>query len=229
MIQLAGDERAETGRRQECSATTMTLPRVQPIVPTSRKEPFDDPEWLFELKYDGFRALCYLEQGRCHFISRRGNHMRRFDELGDHLAAVLDVNDAILDGEVIAADETGRPQFYDLLRRARAPAYVTFDMLWADGADLRSLPLRERRRRLQAMLPEGSAIVSEALSVASRGREFLDLIRTHDLEGIVAKRQDDPYDPRVRWLKIKNPDYSQKEGRGDLLNGPRRAHSAGGR
>jgi ATP-dependent DNA ligase len=91
------------------------------------------------------------------------------------------------------------------------------------------LPLRERRRRLQAMLPEGSAIVSEALSVASRGREFFDLIRTHDLEGIVAKRQDDPYDPRVRWLKIKNPDYSQKEGRGDLLNGPRRAHSAGGR
>jgi hypothetical protein len=110
----------------------MTLPRVQPIIPTWRKEPFDDPEWLFEFKYDGFRALCYLEHGRCHFISRRGNHMRRFDELGDQLAAVLDVNDAILDGEAIVADETGRPQFYDLLRRARAPAYVTFDMLWAD-------------------------------------------------------------------------------------------------
>jgi bifunctional non-homologous end joining protein LigD len=207
----------------------MTLPRVQPIVPTSRKEPFDDPEWLFELKYDGFRALCCLEQGRCRFISRCGNHMRRFDGLGDQLAAVLDVNDAILDGEVIAADETGRPQFYELLRRARAPACVTFDMLWADGADLRSLPLRERRRRLQAMLPEGSAIVSEALSVAGRGREFFDLVRTHDLEGIVAKRLDDPYDRRVRWLKIKNPHYSQKEGRGDLLNRPRRAHSAGGR
>jgi bifunctional non-homologous end joining protein LigD len=156
--------------------------------------------------------------------------MRRFDELGDQLAAVLDVNDAILDGEAIVADETGRPQFYDLLRRARAPAYVTFDMLWATGADLRSLPLRERRRRLQPMLPEGSAIVSEALSVAGRGREFFDLIRTRDLEGIVAKRLDDPYDRRVRWLKIKNPDYSQKEGRGDLLNRRQRpAHSAGGR
>lgn len=209
----------------------MTLPRVQPIVPTSRKEPFDDPEWLFELKYDGFRALCYLEQGRCHFISRRGNHMRRFDGLGDQLAAVLDVNDVILDGEVIAADETGRPQFYDLLRRARAPAYVVFDMLWTDGADLRSLPLRERRRRLQAMLPKGSAIISEALSVVGKGCELFELMRAHDLEGIVAKRLADPYDPRVRWIKIKNPDYSQQEGRGDLLNRPRRwpTNSAGGR
>jgi ATP-dependent DNA ligase len=175
MIQLAGDERAETGRRQECSATTMTLPRVQPIVPTSRKEPFDDPEWLFELKYDGFRALCYLEQGRCHFISRRGNHMRRFDELGDHLAAVLDVNDAILDGEVIAADETGRPQFYDLLRRARAPAYVTFDMLWADtvptcalcrsasaGSGCKRCCRRDRRscpRRCRSRAEDGSSSI----------------------------------------------------------------------
>ena len=58
----------------------------------------------------------------------------------------------------------------------------------------------------------------EALSVAGRGRELFELMREHDLEGIVAKRLDDSYDPRVRWLKIKNPEYSQKEGRGDLFN-----------
>ena len=77
------------------------LPRVQPIIPTRRKEPFDHPEWLFDFKYDGFRALCYIEQGRCRFISRNGNVLSRFEALGEQVAAVLDVDDAIIDGEVI--------------------------------------------------------------------------------------------------------------------------------
>jgi bifunctional non-homologous end joining protein LigD len=119
------------------------LPRVLPIIPIGRPEPFDDPDWLFEFKYDSFRALCYIEQGRHRFVSRNGNIMRRFVELCEQVAAELEVDEAILDGEVIAADETVRPQFYDLLRRARRPAYVAFDLLWL----LRSLPVRERRRR----------------------------------------------------------------------------------
>ena len=208
----------------------VTLPRVQPIIPTWRKEPFDDPEWLFEFKYDGFRGLCYLdEQGRCRFISRNGNVLSRFDARGDQVAAMLDVDEAVIDGEVIAADETGRPQFYELLRVPRSASYVAFDILWLNGTDLRALPLSERRRRLQGILPKGSPIVSEALSVAGRGRELFELMRTNDLEGIVAKRLADPYDTRVRWLKIKNPDYSQKEGRRDLFNGPRQrtARTAG--
>jgi bifunctional non-homologous end joining protein LigD len=210
----------------------MTLPRVQPIIPTWRREPFDDPEWLFDFKYDGFRGLCYIEQGRwagCRFLSRNGNVLSRFEALGDQLAALLRIDEAIIDGEVVAADETGRPQFHDLLRRAQAPAYVAFDLLWVDGADLRSLPLSERRKRLQAILPATSPLISEALSVTGRGRELFELMCANDLEGIVAKRLRDRYDTRARWLKIKNPDYSQKEGRGDLFNGPRQrpAHSAG--
>src|SRR6516165_7070446 len=209
----------------------MTLPRVQPIIPTWRREPFDDPEWLFDFKYDGFRGLCYLEQGRCRLISRNGNVLSRFEALGDQLAGMLQIDEAIIDGEVVAVDETGRPQFYDLLRRAQAPAYMAFDLLWVDGADLRSLPLGERRERLQAILPATSPIISEALSVTGRGRDLFELICSNDLEGIVAKRLRDPYEPRVRWLKIKNPDYSQKEGRGDLFNGPRQrtAYPAGWR
>ena len=70
------------------------------------------------------------------------------------------------------------------------------------------LPLGERRRRLQAILPKGSPVVSELLSVVGRGREFFALMCANDLEGIVAKRLRDPYEPHVRWLKIKNPDYS---------------------
>ena len=84
------------------------------------------------------------------------------EALGEQVAAVLDVDDAIIDGEVIVADETARPQFYELLRVPRRASYVAFDVLWLDGTDLRSLPLDERRRRLQGILPKGSPIVSEA-------------------------------------------------------------------
>src|SRR6516225_12141834 len=146
----------------------VTLPRVQPIIPTWRKEPFYDPEWLFEFKYDGFRALCYIERGRCRFISRNGNVLSRFEALGDQVAAALDFDEAVIDGEVIAADETGRPQFYELLRVPRSASYVSFDILWLEGADLRSLPLSERGGGLQGILPKGSQIVSEALSVAGQ-------------------------------------------------------------
>jgi ATP-dependent DNA ligase len=86
-------------------------------------------------------------------ISRNGNLMSRFAGLGDQIAATLDVVDAILDGEVIAADETGRPQFYDLLRDMRPAVYVA--LIWLDGVDLRALPLTERRRHLQNILPKG--------------------------------------------------------------------------
>ena len=102
----------------------MSLPQVQPLIPIASKDPFDDPNWLFEFKYDGFRALCYIEQGRCRFISRNANILSRFDALCEQVATELNVDEAILDGEVIATDETGRPQFYDLLRRAGRPSYV---------------------------------------------------------------------------------------------------------
>ena len=93
-------------------------------------DPFDDPDWLFDVKYDGFRGLCYIEPGRNRLVSRHGNTFDRFDALADQIAAALDVHDVILDGEIIAADETGRPVFIDLLRGTRALAYVAFDLLW---------------------------------------------------------------------------------------------------
>jgi bifunctional non-homologous end joining protein LigD len=100
--------------------------------------------------------------------------------------------------------------------------YAAFDVLWLDGADWRFLPLSERRPWLRSILPTKSPFISEVLSVRGRGHELFELVRRHDLEGIVAKRLDDPYDSSVHWFKIKNPGYSQKEGRGELLNRPRR-------
>jgi len=99
----------------------------------------------------------------------------------------------------------------------------------AGGADLRSLPLCERRKRLQAILPAKSPIVSEALSVTGRGCELFELMGSNHLEGITAKRLTDPYEPRVQRLKVKNPSYSQADGRGDLFNGPRRRSAAAAR
>jgi hypothetical protein len=84
----------------------MMLPRIQPIIPIRRKEPFDDPDWLFELKYDGFRGLWRFDRGRARLISRNGNFMSRFDALAVRVAAALNVDEAILDGEVIVSDET---------------------------------------------------------------------------------------------------------------------------
>lgn len=100
---------------------------------------------------------------------------------------------------------------------------MAFDLLWADGADLCALPLSERRQRLQGILPTGSPFFPETLSVVGRVCEINDLICAHDLEGIVAKRLADRYEPRVRWLKIENPDYTQQQGRAELFNGPRGA------
>ena len=95
---------------------------------------------------------------------------------------------------------------------------MALDLLWHDGTDLRPLPLAERRRQLKAILPVGSPVISEAVSVEGRGCELFELMVAHDLEGIVAKRLADPYGPRTRWLKIKNPGYTQAEGRGELFN-----------
>jgi adenylate cyclase len=78
--------------------------------------------------------------------------------LAEQVAATLDVDDAVLDGEIICSDGSGRPQFYDLLRGTRAPSYIAFDIVWLNGADLRELPLSERRQQLQAVLPKGSVI-----------------------------------------------------------------------
>jgi bifunctional non-homologous end joining protein LigD len=119
--------------------------------------------------------------------------MRRFERLSDRIASSLGIADAILDGEVIATDATGRPQFFDLLRHTRAPAYVAFDLLWLNGADLRPLPLTERRQILQTILPKGSAVMPGPLSVTGRGCKLFELKCEHDLEGIVAKRLRDPY------------------------------------
>ena len=112
---------------------------IAPIIPTARREPFDGPEWTFELKYDGFRAIADTVNGR--MLSKRGNRMHRFEALLGLLPA-----DFVLDGEIVALDEAGRPVFADLMFGRRPPIFVAFDVLVARGEDVRTLPLARALR-----------------------------------------------------------------------------------
>ena|SRR5579859_2197274 len=101
-----------------------------------RRDPFDDPEWLFELKADGFRGLLYIAEGTGRLISRNCCELRRFRPLADDLGGKLKVETAILDGEVVVKDASGRDIFLELLRRRGNASYVAFDLLWLNGRDL---------------------------------------------------------------------------------------------
>src|SRR5688572_8869722 len=97
------------------SRATQTLPEVQPILLTPRRDPFNDPAWLFEPKFDGYRGLLYVTRKGCWFRSKRGNVLRRFDQLCYWVREELPVKEAILDGEVVALDTEGRQNFRHLL------------------------------------------------------------------------------------------------------------------
>src|SRR5215469_11488304 len=111
-------------------ATASTaLPRITPLILKRRKDPFDNPDWLFDLKYDGFRALLEIDGNGARLLSRNRNRFKHLDTLAAAVAKRLKVTNAVLDGEVICADEAGRPIFIDLLRR-RDACFVAFDLLW---------------------------------------------------------------------------------------------------
>jgi bifunctional non-homologous end joining protein LigD len=150
------------------------------------REPFDHPEWLFELKYDGFRALLSLGAQRPEFISRNANTFARFANLAPFIYRELDAR-AILDGEIVCFDREGRPRFYDLMFRRGEPAFVAFDVLALEGKDLRDRTLVDRKKILRRLIPRRSPFVLFADHIDARGRDFYRLVCQRDLEGIVAK------------------------------------------
>jgi bifunctional non-homologous end joining protein LigD len=184
------------------------LPKIDPIVPVLRSAPFNDPAWLFEPKYDGFRGMVYLTRKCCTIYSKRGNPMARFRDLGEQLRAELPQREVILDGEVISIDQEGRINFWDLMRGRGVFAYAAFDVLWLNGRDLRDLPLTQRKKRLERLIPAAVGALNRVPCFEDGGRELLEAACRLDLEGIVAKRKVDPYGPKTAWYKIKNPTYT---------------------
>jgi bifunctional non-homologous end joining protein LigD len=168
------------------------------------KEPFDDTDYIFELKHDGFRAVVYLQNGECNLISRNSKTLR-FDSLRKALAK-LPVQNAILDGKIVCLDDKGVSQFNQLFTRKGDPVLYAFALLWLDGEDLRQRPLFDRKERLQRLV-QGARCerLLYAQHIEGCGKRFFEEICGRDLEGIVAKRKLGAYkDDANGWRKIKN-------------------------
>jgi len=185
-------------------------------------EPFDHQDWIFELKYDGFRALAAIENGRCRLISRNRNAFKSFPGLCAGIANAIR-GEAILDGEIVYLGRDGVPRFYDLMRRRGPQCFYAFDLLWLDGEDLRGRPLVERKRLLRRIVKPPVLFADHVLA---EGTALFQAVRERDLEGIVAKLANGRYEPAATtWVKIKNPDYSQAVGRADFFD--RKARDGG--
>ena len=199
--------------------TRAMLPRMQPAVLVQQPAPFDDPDWIFEVKFDGFRSLAYVQDGRCELVSRKGKTYQRFKDLRECIGAGLKVDSAILDGEIVCLDDEGRSRFYDLMFRRGEPYLYAFDLLYLNGVDLRERPLLERKARLKEVIPGSASRLLYLDHIEKQGVELYQMGCERDLEGIVAKPKRSPY-PTARkscWIKVKNPSYSQAEGRRELF------------
>ena len=181
-----------------------------------RPEPFDHDGYIFELKMDGFRALAHVGLDETRLVSRRGNVYKSFPDLCAAIHIEMDC-EAVLDGEIVCLDCEGRPHFYELLRRRghAEPVFYAFDLLWLDGEDLRPRPLIERKRLLRSIVPGQPSAMLYANHIERTGIDFFRLTCEQDLEGIVAKLKHGTYGEG--WFKIRNPRYSQYEGRRELF------------
>ena len=192
--------------------------RLVPMLAKLSKLPEDDGGWAYEIKWDGVRAVAYAAKTGVRLESRNLNDVTpRYPEV-QGLAEALGKTDAVFDGEVVAFDEQGRSSFERLQGRmhltrgveARAKlvpvVYCIFDLLWIDGEDLMRLPYTERRERLEGLNLDGPAWRVPSYSTGN-GEQLLSASAEQNLEGIVCKRLDSPYEPGRRggtWLKVKN-------------------------
>jgi len=190
--------------------------RLEPMLATIGDHPFSDPNWLFEIKWDGVRALAWITDGTLTLRSRTGQDFtKRYPELLS-LPKAIAAHDAILDGEIVALDAKGHSNFERLQERmhVRAPSdnlvstvpavYYVFDLLYCDGYDLRQAPLFERKQLLQRLL-HSSERFRYSDHQLEHGKELFELARENDLEGIVAKRATSPYvsDRSPNWVKLR--------------------------
>jgi bifunctional non-homologous end joining protein LigD len=189
----------------------------QPIPLGRRPRPFSHPDWLFEIKWDGFRSLVHFEHGRSRLISRNGNEFKSFSVLNTAIATEIKTP-VVLDGEIVCLGDDGKPQFRDLMFHRGQPRFVAFDLLWCNREDLRYQPLIDRKHRLRSVLPQRSERLLYCDHVEHDGEDLFQLVCQHDLEGIVAKPKHSPYLPEhSNWVKIRNRNYSQWVGREKLF------------
>jgi len=180
---------------------------ISPMLATLVDHPFDEAGWSYEIKWDGYRALAYLKKGKVELRSRNNKSFEKYYPLYDVFSKWT--ISAVLDGEIVVMNDKGQSNF-NALQNWRSEAdgeliYYVFDLLWLDGRDLTGLPLSDRRRLLESIIPaEGVIRYSESFDTS--GTKFFAAAQKTGLEGIMAKRSDSYYTPGVRtreWLKIK--------------------------
>jgi bifunctional non-homologous end joining protein LigD len=184
---------------------------VAPMMAAVVKEPFNHPDWIFETKLDGFRAITAIDSiGKARIWSR--NRLSLEPKFPMVLEAVnqLKLRSTILDGEIVALDAEGIPRFQLLQqwqKRPTAPVvYFLFDLLWSDGRDFTGKTVLKRRKRLQEIITPVDGIQVGGY-VENRGIDLFRLAKENGLEGIIAKRKSSIYRPGKRspdWLKIKS-------------------------
>ncbi len=208
--------RTEPGSAAPTQQTVDPIPSIaSPMLAVAVEHAFDDDRWLFELKWDGYRAIVRIDaDGTVRLDSRNALDLTpRFPELRGLAAAFADAP-IVVDGEIVVLDENGRASFAAIQERserfrtklmeAKPATFVAFDLLYAGGRDLRREPLEARKAKLEALMrPSTLAIFSK--HIVGEGVRFFEIARAQALEGIVGKRRDSPYSERRTrdWVKLK--------------------------
>jgi len=191
------------------SALKAAIPKnVKPMKATLVDEPFDDPDWLYEVKWDGYRAVAFINKGDVQLVSR--NNLS-FDKFYPIVAALKKWKiNAVIDGEVLVLNDKGISNF-GALQNWRSEAdgqlvYYVFDILWYEGKNLMGLPLRDRLAILKDILPTDNDSIRQSKVFEANGVEFFNAAERIGLEGIIAKKASSVYTSDLRsreWLKIK--------------------------
>ncbi len=184
--------------------------RLEPMLATLASTAFSDPAWLFEIKWDGFRVQAVVAEGKVRLWTRNLNDAETYFPRLLSPPTWIEANEAIVDGEVVALDEAGRPDFGLLQERlgdraARGLVYQAFDLLYLDGRSLLGVALEDRKRLLKSVLRPHPR-VRFAAHVDGEGMAFYEAARAQRLEGVIAKLRRSPYEPGRRstaWLKLK--------------------------
>jgi len=195
--------------RARASAKAEPLPKITGVeLATLIDEPFDNDEWLFEIKWDGYRAICTIDaKGKLTLVSRNGlNLLDRFPGIED-LAEAFESIPIIVDGEICSLDAKGRSDFQRLQDSAEGGhplTYVVFDVLYADGRDQRKEPLEERKALLERLIGDDN-LVLYSKHVLGKGKALFAQAKRNHLEGIIGKKRTSTYMARRTrdWVKIK--------------------------
>ena len=181
---------------------------VKPMLATLVDEPFNDKDWLFEIKWDGYRAIGSHLKGKTELYSRNNiSFKERYIPIADALERLT--NEVVFDGEVVALDDEGNSRFQYLQNWQKFHqgelTYYVFDLLWINGRDITQLSLIERKKILATIIPADS-VIRYSDHVEEKGKEFFEIAKKQNLEGIIAKNKKSSYEMDVRsrsWLKIK--------------------------